>query len=99
MGETSIALVVFVVVIVGCNYLWKRTAITTSFRWCSEHGITPDVESFQFRMGRPAHMEFVGTENDQGYSYVLRLHSGFLSLPSSFFDVWGRVDLDSKAAI
>jgi len=90
---------VVVVVVVSCNRLWHRDAQRAIVEWCAENGVAMDDTTFEFSMGRPAHVSVVGTHEAERYMYKFTLHSGVLSLPKSFLRVWGKVVLRDRVQI
>ena len=96
--EVVLSFTAFGAAFARCCCLWKKKAIQEANQWCLENDVVQDNDgTFVFMMtGRPARLEFTGKEKGVRYVYVLNLYSGFLDLPSTFFGVWGRVELASR---
>jgi hypothetical protein len=96
----AVAWIIFmVVIVVSCNWLWRRDAQRAVVEWCAANCVAMDDATLEFNMGRPAHASVVGTQGGERYLFVFTLHSGLLSLPKSLFRVWGKVVLRDRTQV
>ena len=78
------------------NRLWRRDAHRAVVEWCAANSVAMDETTFEFHTGRPAHVSVVGTQGEERYWFRFALHSSLFSLPSSVFQVWGKVVLQER---
>ena len=86
-------------VVVSCSWLWRRDGRRAVAEWCAANFVAMDDETFEFTMGRPAHVSVVGLQGGARYLFRFTLHSGLFNPPKSLLQVWGRVVLRERAQI